>query len=310
MKKRLAIRWPWKRSANRLGLTRGGFAPVRPERRLVKQALVAGSGVAGVAIGSLFGDLLLARFAPGAAQLVSLEVAGNVHTEPRTLALASGLGADLTLAQIDPEDVSRALELLPWVREARTTKLRPNRVVVSIEERVPVAVARLADGTRLLVDASGVAFAPAPPETRGPELLGLGSVPVASAPHPGLAGGVALLAAWNAAGLPAARAVEIAGELGDDAPAVLIAGRELRVVLGGGDPSEKLARLVRVLALREPELARAVAIDLRFPGQGVLRFAAPCRPREQSLGGGAASETVPGGAASLGGEEQCHAKTT
>ena len=73
---------------------------------------------------------------------------------------------------------------------------------------------------------------------------------------------------------------------------------------------EKLARLRRVLALDEPALARAVAIDLRFPGQGVLRFAAPCPSREKLLGETAASETDSGAAASSGGEELCHAKTT
>jgi hypothetical protein len=171
-------------------------------------------------------------------------------------------------------------------------------------------VARLADGSRYLVDAAGVAFAPAPPDTRGPELLGLAALPVPVAPHPGLAAGIALLAQWSAAGLPAVRAVEIPGELGGDRPAVLLAGRELRVVLGGGDPREKLERLRRVLALDEPALARAVAIDLRFPGLGVLRFAAPCPPAEKLLGGGAAPETDSSAAASLGGEKQCHARTT
>ncbi len=266
-KQRIAIRWPWQRNKNRLGLTKGGFAPVRPERRDLKLALVAGSGLVGVAIGTLFGDALLAQFAPELARVGTLEIAGNVHTEPAALVAASGLGANLTLADVEPEAVSRALEALPWVREARATKLTPNRVVVAIEERVPVAVARLLDGSRVLVDSAGVAFAPAPPETRGPELLGLAALPAPNEPHPGLAAGVALLAQWNAAGLPAARAVEIAGELGADLPAVLLASRELRIVLGGGDPREKLARLQRVLALNEPAFARAVAIDLRFPGR-------------------------------------------
>jgi hypothetical protein len=106
------------------------------------------------------------------------------------------------------------------------------------------------------------------------------------------------------------RAIEVAGQLGAEQPAVRLAERNLRVVLGGGDAHGKLARLARVLALKEPALARAVAIDLRFPGQGVLRFAAPCPPEDELLGGGAPTGTAPSAAASLGGEEQCHAKTT
>jgi len=308
--KRLGIRWPWPRRANRLGLSQGHKAPMRPERAWRKRGLVAGSGLAGVALGALFGDALIARVAPQAARVAALEITGNVHTELPELVAASGLGANLTLAEIEPEAISRALEALPWVRRARATKLAPNRVVVAIEERVPVAVARLADGSRHLVDAAGVAFAPAPLETRGPELTGLAALPAANVPHPGLAAGVALLAQWNAAGLPPVRAIEITGELGAELPAVQLADRELRVVVGGGDPREKLARLARVLSLREPALARAIAIDLRFPGQGVLRFAPPCPPGEKLLGEAAASETDSGAAASLGGEEQCHAKTT
>jgi cell division protein FtsQ len=306
----LAIPWPWRRRANRLGLTKGRKAPVQPARRWLKHGLVASSGLAGVALGALFGDALLARVAPGAARVESIEITGNVHTEPALLVAASGLGANLTLADVEPAAVSRALEALPWVQRARATKLGPNRVVVAIEERVPVAVARLADGSRVLVDAAGVGFAPAPAGTRGPELLGATALPAQHAPHAGLAAGVALLAQWNAAGLPPVRAIEIASELGAELPAVQLADRDLRVVFGGGDPREKLERLARVLSLREPALARAIAIDLRFPGQGVLRFAVPCPPEQKLLGEAAASGTAPGAAASLGGEEQCHAKTT
>jgi cell division protein FtsQ len=283
---------------------------VRVEQRWLKRTLIAGSGLAGLGLGVGFGNDLLAHVAPHYTRVATLELTGNVHTDEALVVAASGLGADLTLADVEPELIVRGLERLPWVRRARATTLTPNRVVVAIEERVPVAVARLADGSRLLVDAAGVAFAPAPPETQGTELVGLEAAPAPNAPHPGLAAGVALLAQWSAAGLPRVRAIEIASELGADLPAVRLAERELRVVVGGGDAREKLARLARVLALPDPALARAVAIDLRFPGQGVLRFAAPCAPEEKSLGGAAASGTDPGAAASLGGEEQCHAKTT
>jgi cell division protein FtsQ len=307
---RIPIRWPWLRGKSRLGVTHGGFTPVRPGRRAWKRALVAGAGLAGFALGSVFGDDLLARLLPQRARVAALAVAGNVHTAPAQIASASGLRAGAPLADVDENDVARALEALPWVRSARATTLAPNRVVIAIEERVPVAVARLADGSRHLVDASGAAFARAPAETRGPELIGLAQLPPAGRPDPALAEGVALLQAWIAAGLPAVRAIEVRSALGGDAPAVLLEARALRVVLGGGAPGEKLALLGRVLALNEPALARATAIDLRFPGQSVLRFAPPCPAPSELLGATAASETDSGAAASRGGEQLCHAKTT
>ena len=305
---RTPLRGPWRRGKSRLGVTRGGFTPLRPERAALKRALVLGAGLAGFAIGSMFGDDLLARLFPERAHVGTLEVAGNVHTTPAQLARASGLSTGFPLADVDVDDLARALETLPWVRAVRATTVVPNRVVVAIEERRPVAVARLSDGSRHLVDAHGVAFAPAPPETRGPELIGLATLPAAGRADPALAAGVALLEEWIGAGLPVARAVEVSSALGSDAPAVLLADRELRVVLGGGEQSEKLSRLKRLLALREPALARAVAIDLRFPGQGVLRFAAPCPARAELLGERAARETGSSAAASGGGEKLWHAK--
>jgi cell division protein FtsQ len=276
----------------------------------VKLAVALASGLSGLAAGTLFGDALLARIAPQWARVRAIEVAGNVHTEPAAIAAASGLGANLPLADVDPESISRSLERLPWVRDARATTLTPNRVVVAIEERVPVAVARLADGRRFLVDATGAAFAPAPAGTQGPELLGLAALPAPGTPHPALAGATLLLAQWSAAGLPEASAVEVAQELGGELPAVRLAGRDLRVVVGGGEARAKLARLASILALNEPALTRVVEIDLRFPGQGVLRFAADCPPEPVPLGEVAPHEKASGAAAPLGGEEPCHAKTT
>ena len=310
MKKRSAIRWPWRRAPNRLGLTKGGRAPVRPERRTLKLAVITGCGLASALTGSTFGDDLLALLAPEHSRVATLAVAGNVHTEPAVLASATGLAAGAALADIDPDDLSRMLEALPWVREARAATLTPNRVMIAIEERVPVAVAKLADGSRHLVDASGVAFAPAPPETRGPERGGLASLPAAPEAHAGLAAGVALLEQWSAAKLPAALVVVIASSTPDELPAVQLADRPLRVVIGRGDATAKLARLARILALNEPALASAREIDLRFPGEGVLRFAAPCPAGDELLGEAAPAGKDSAGVVPVGGEEKCHAETT
>ena len=40
MSKRSAIRWPWRRTPNRLGLGKGGRAPARPERRTRRLAVI------------------------------------------------------------------------------------------------------------------------------------------------------------------------------------------------------------------------------------------------------------------------------
>lgn len=309
MKLPFALPVPGRRPPNRLGVTKGARAPVRPARRTLKHALMAGCALASTAAGAGFGEDVLARWLPGRARVASLAVSGNLHTEPRLIAAASGLSTSSLLPSVDAEAVARALEALPWVQRAHAAKLLPNRVVVRIEERVPVAVARLADGSRHLVDARGVVFAPAPAETRGPELLGLSARPALGAPNAALAAGVALLAEWRAAGLPAAASVEVAGAAIAELPAVRLAERPLRILLGAGDRADQLARLARLFASVGDELAGATAIDLRFPGQGVVRFAAPCPTGAELLGGTDASGRVSGAPAQEG-EQSCHAKTT
>lgn len=300
---------PARRPQNRLGVTKGARVRVRPERRTLKLALLAASAALSAALGAGLGEPLLAHLSPEHARIASLSISGNVHTDPAQIAAASGLAFGALLARVDEQAVARRLEALPWVARAHAAKLLPNRVVVRIEERVPVAVARLADGTRRLVDASGVAFAPAPPDARGPELLGLEALPAPGRASPELAAGVALLAAWRAAGLPAAAGVELGGAAPAELPAVRLAERPLRVLLGDGERAEQLERLARILAAGGDELAAARAIDLRFPGQGVVRFAAPCPVEAELLGGTGASEEV-SAAPAREGDPSCHAKTT
>jgi cell division protein FtsQ len=300
---------PARRAQNRLGVTKGARVRVRPARRTLKLALLAASAALSAALGAGLGEPLFAHLSPEHARIASLAISGNVHTDPAQIAAASGLAVGALIAQVDEQAVARRLEALPWVARAHAAKLLPNRVVVRIEERVPVAVARLADGSRQLVDASGVAFAPAPSDSHGPELLGLAALPAPGRASPELAAGVALLAAWRTAGLPAASGVEVAGAAPAELPAVRVAERPLRVLFGDGERAEQLERLARILAAGGDALAAARAIDLRFPGQGVVRFAAPCPAEAELLGGTGTSEEV-SVAPAREGDSSCHAKTT
>jgi cell division protein FtsQ len=295
---------------NRLGVTHapGVARRVRPGRGL-HAALLAASFAAGSLAGLRFGDIALARALPGAVGVRALALIGSAHTEPKRIAEASGLAAGVPLAQVDAGALAARLEQLPWVASARVARLAPNRVVVGIQERIPVAVAVLADGTRLLVDAEGTAFAPAPPGTEGPELRGLARVPAPPAPDPALAGGVQLLAAWAALGLPELRGLEIAGDAPAELPAALLREPELRVLIGAGESAAKLERLEEILAGARAELARVAEIDLRFGDQGVLRLHAPC-PEATSWGEIAAHGESRAAASSGEESASCHARRT
>jgi cell division protein FtsQ len=223
----------------------------------------------GVLTGVLRGDELLARAFPERAANVRLAVIGNEHASAEELAAAAGVAPGTPLASLDLVAVEAALAGHPWVRRARVAALPPDQLILAVEEREPVAVARLAGVTRL-VDRDGTAFAPASADTRLPELRGAG------APGgPPLVEGVALLAAVEAQGLPAPQALILAAdepatvpalELASDAPAP-----SARVLLGRDDQAAKLARLAELLRADLPELGSAAEIDLRFGEDVVLR---------------------------------------
>jgi cell division protein FtsQ len=225
----------------------------------------------GVLAGALRGDALLARAFPERAARVRYAVIGNARTSAEELAAAAATGVPpgTGLGALDLVAVEAALGGHPWVRKARVAALPPDRLILAVEEREPVAVARLA-GEAVLVDRDGTAFAPASEGTGLPELRGAGRPG-----GPPLADGVALLAALEAEGLSAPRALILGGEeasgvpaleLGSDAPAP-----SARVLLGRDDHAAKLARLAELLRAGLPELGSAAEIDLRFGEDVVLR---------------------------------------
>ncbi len=68
---------------------------------------------------------------------------------------------DLSINAMDLEQRRRQVEQLPWVRRASVGRIWPNKIVVYVEERSPVAFLRLPNegGTRL-IDSAGVILTP------------------------------------------------------------------------------------------------------------------------------------------------------
>jgi len=248
---------------------------VRPKRRWLRRprALRAwvwlGALALGLLVGALGGDALVARAFPERAASVRFAVLGNEHASAEELAAATGIGPGTPLGSLDLVAVEAALAGHPWVRRARVAALPPDRLILAVEEREPVAVARLG-GVARLVDRDGTAFAPAGEDTGLPELRGAGTPG-----GPPLAEGVALLAAVEAEGLPAPHALIFTGEEPGRVPALELASDapapSARVLIGRDDHAAKLARLAELLRARLPELGQTAEIDLRFGDDVVLR---------------------------------------
>jgi cell division protein FtsQ len=255
-----------------------------PATRGVRAGVWLGALVLGALAGALGGDALLTRLFPERAMRLRYSVIGNVRATPLELATAAAVAPGTSFGAIDLPAVRSALAGHPWVRHARVAALPPDRVILAVEEREPVAVARLAGEARL-VDRDGTAFAPADVGTELPELVGAGAPG-----SPPLLDGVTLLDAVAQQGLPAPRALILAGEEPGTTPALELAAgitaSGARVLIGNGDQPAKLARLARLLEAGLPELAGVEEIDLRFGDDVVLR------PRLEASEADSEEETV------------------
>lgn len=104
-----------------------------------------------------------------------IEIRGNRYVMPE--AVDEKFSADMgrSVVRVPLTERREALESLPWVEEAHVQRVLPNRLLVEITERTPVAFLRT--GTDLsLVDADGVILdRPADGEFKFPVVGGLGN---------------------------------------------------------------------------------------------------------------------------------------
>jgi len=84
-------------------------------------------------------------------------VSGEVQTDPADILRAGGFTGHPLMIGLSLTRSARAIERLPWIATARVRRSWPDTVIVTVTERVPVAVV-VTD----LVDASGRVLSPAP----------------------------------------------------------------------------------------------------------------------------------------------------
>ena len=68
-----------------------------------------------------------------------IEIVGAVHANPAPLIAQAGVGEGAILIWVDTGHVARAVAADPWVADVRVERLWPDRLVVEVLERVPVA---------------------------------------------------------------------------------------------------------------------------------------------------------------------------
>jgi cell division septal protein FtsQ len=173
----------------------------------------------------------------------------------------TGVGANTPLVDIDPERAAQAIAKHPRVSRARCVRIPPDRLVVSVTERTPVAL-EVASG--LALDASGARFPTLPGEAeRLPQLKG----------EPRFA--LPVLAAARDSGMNLA-SVEAtsAGEIH-----VRTLGRNVRLVVGR-DARASFADWRQLSDADVVESVGAQEVDLRFKSNPVLRDLRPPAGRD------------------------------
>jgi len=105
--------------------------------------------------------------APGTAADDSLLLSGAVHASHRAIqdVFEDDYGRSVYLIPIESRRTT--LQTVDWVKDASVARVWPNRVVVRVVERKPVAFVALASGRVALIDEDGVIL----PPTRDPFTL-------------------------------------------------------------------------------------------------------------------------------------------
>src|SRR5580704_17590504 len=147
--------------------------------RLMLRTLLWGSVCAGFAFGSIeIHSFMLhdPRFAlqctPRAAACAGLEIRGAVHSNVARINVIFAQDAGRSVFDTSLDERRRHLLAVDWVREATVMRVWPDRIRITIEERVPVAFASLPIGGSArhwlaLIDDRGVLLT-LPPRTRFP----------------------------------------------------------------------------------------------------------------------------------------------
>jgi cell division protein FtsQ len=231
----------------------------RGHRRLAfLLSVLAAAGLSAGAVAVLHSRLFAAR---------SVVIAGALNTSRSEILATSGLWREPPLIDVNPAQVARRLDRLPWVLSASVRREWPSSVAVAIVERVPVATSRLASGGYAVLDSTGRVLADESSRPAGLPVLVLPG----PAPRPGAslgAAGQALTAA--AAQLPeslVARVSQIVLTSSDGVVLHLEGG--LEAVVGDDEAlNEKFVSLTTVLS--RVNLADVGAIDLRVAASPVL----------------------------------------
>jgi cell division protein FtsQ len=231
--------------------------PVSLRRRLLL-ALVSAALVVGLVAWLLLGSPLLA--------VHTVQVDGAAGLSEQEVVQTAGIAEGTPLLRVDTAAAAARVAALPQVASVEVTRGWPNTVVVTLAERVPVAVVT-EGGSRRLVDAGGVVFDTITGETPA------GVVPL-DVPDPGPDDAATTAALGALTALPRDVRSEVTGvaaSTADDVTLTLTDGRS--VLWGSADRTERKAEVLGALLeqIESGAIDPADTLDVSTPDSVVLR---------------------------------------
>jgi cell division protein FtsQ len=241
--------------------------PLRARRRSRlldrRRRLLIGAAALLVAAGLVAWVLLGSPFL--AVRTVRVDGTGTLPAD--RVAAATGIRTGTPLARVDTAAAVARVRKLPQVAAVEVSRGWPHTVVVTVTERVPVAVVVTGGGQRALLDRDGVVF----DTVTGDPPAGVVPLDVAS-PGPHDAATRAALAAVTA--LPGDVRGQVTGVVAhtpDDVTLALTDGRS--VLWGSADQATRKAQVLKALLdrIEAGDLDPAATLDVSTPGSVVLR---------------------------------------
>jgi cell division protein FtsQ len=192
-------------------------------------------------------------------------VSGEVQTDPGDILQAGGLTGHPLMITLNLRRAAAAIERLPWIATARVRRSWPDTVIVTVTERVPVAIV-VSD----LVDITGRVLSPAPGFAPFlPVRIDTGSKAPAPPPPGGVVPAVYRPGVAVAAAMPAALRAHVEAVLVRPDGTVRLA-----LASGGtallGDTTQLPAKFEAVLTIIERVAVGTVPIDVSVPSAPVL----------------------------------------
>ncbi|KQS64855.1 cell division protein FtsQ/DivIB [Modestobacter sp. Leaf380] len=242
---------------------RSGVTRIRPARRLdrrQRRLLVAGSVLVLVAVAAwvvLASPLLAVR---------TVQVDGATTLSADQVREVAGVALGTPLVRVDTGSAAARVAGLPQVADAEVSRGWPDRVVVTLRERVAVAVVDQA-GTRSLVDAGGTLF----DTITGDPPAGVVPVQVTDPGPDDAATRAALAALVSLPGSVRGQLASVAAGTPDDVTLTLADGTS--VLWGSAERAERKAEVLTALLdqLAAGTLEPAAQIDVSSPEAVVLR---------------------------------------